>query len=58
VEPIASTPPQSGLGFDVAALAHVLTLGGPVVMILAALSVTGLAIALLKILSFRRPERR
>ncbi len=54
MEPIASTPPQSGLGFDVAALAHVLTLGGPVVMILAALSVTGLAIALLKILSFRR----
>lgn len=50
----AAPPPESGVFFDLAALERLLDLGGPVVMLLALLSIAAVAIGVAKLLHFRR----
>ena len=52
--PVVDAPPESGIHFDVDMLSNLIDLGGPVFIVLALLSVIGLAIAIVKLLQFRR----
>lgn len=55
MEPAEQASSQ-GLSFNIAALEQLLALGGPVVAILALMSMAGLAIAVCKVLQFKRAQ--